>query len=376
MSPGSPDVIVIGAGIVGAACAYELARDKFRVTIIDGHGIATGTTGAGMGHVVVMDDSEAQLLLTRYSQTLWDALFEEFPSSFSLEKIGTIWVAADEEEAIAMRRKSSFYTRQGIENYVLGRRELEEAEPHLRKGLFGGLLVPQDSVLYPPEAAAFLLQKACEAGAMTYFGKSVSSIRKQITELADGTRFHAPTIVNAAGQRAAELTPGIEVVPRKGHLVITDRYPGTVHHQLVELGYVKSAHTLTEDSVAFNVQPRKTGQLLIGSSRQTGVTDSDVDPPILSKMLNRAFEFMPELAHLSAIRVWTGFRSATPDKLPLIGPWEKDSSIFLAVGHEGLGITTSLATGRLIADSLLGRTPVIPSEPYLPSRPFKAGVLV
>jgi glycine/D-amino acid oxidase-like deaminating enzyme len=85
-------------------------------------------------------------------------------------------------------------------------------------------------------------------------------------------------------------------------------------------------------------------------------------------MLQRAQQYMPALAQTSAIRVWTGFRPATPDKLPLIGPWAGDSTVWLATGHEGLGITTSLATARLLVDQLTGKRSAIPIEPYLPSR--------
>jgi glycine/D-amino acid oxidase-like deaminating enzyme len=164
------------------------------------------------------------------------------------------------------------------------------------------------------------------------------------------------------------LTPGLAIKKRKGHLVITDRYPGFVRHQLVELGYLTSAHSTTGDSVAFNVQPRQTGQVLIGSSRQYHVEDKHVDNPILQRMLRRAEEYMPALAQMSTIRVWTGFRAATPDKLPLIGPWPGDTTVFLATGHEGLGITTSLATARLLVDQIAGRKAAIPVEPYLPVR--------
>ncbi len=125
---------------------------------------------------------------------------------------------------------------------------------------------------------------------------------------------------------------------------------------------------MTEDSVAFNVQSRRTGQILIGSSRQYEVEHTQVDDHILVRMLRRAQQYMPELAAMSIIRVWTGFRAATPDKLPLIGPLPADPTLFLATGHEGLGITTSLGTARLLADQLTGRKPAIAIEPYLPSR--------
>ena len=148
----------------------------------------------------------------------------------------------------------------------------------------------------------------------------------------------------------------------------TDRYPGYVRHQLVELGYIKSAHSVSTDSVAFNVQPRQTGQLLIGSSRQFGAEHPQVDQPILRSMLARAAVYLPGIMRLKAIRVWTGFRASTPDKLPLIGPDTSDPSLLLATGHEGLGITTSLGTAELIADILTNQTSAIAREPYLPAR--------
>jgi glycine/D-amino acid oxidase-like deaminating enzyme len=362
------DVVVVGAGIVGAACALELAKEGLRVSVVDGGFIGGGATGAGMGHIVVMDDSEAQFALTRYSQMLWDDLESEAPPNVEFDRCGTIWVAADEEEMTEVRRKFSYYGERGVQSEILDAQALREAEPNLRRPLAGGLLVRGDSVLYPPCAAAFLLEKARAFGARLHLEHRVARIGNGSVFLDDGRSFSANYVVNATGQDAPWLTPGINIKPRKGHLVITDRYPGLIKHQLVELGYLKSAHVVTSDSVAFNVQPRRTGQILIGSSRQYDIATGEVDSKILARMLQRAFEYVPRLASASSIRTWTGFRAATPDKLPLIGPWRDDSSIILAAGHEGLGITTSMATGRLVADRILDRKPAIPVEPYLPSR--------
>lgn len=362
------DVAVAGAGIVGAACARELARHGFHVAVVDRGFIGCGATSAGMGHIVVMDDSEAQFALTRYSQTLWDELQSELPPEVEFEHCGTIWVAADEEEMGEVRRKFSYYGQRGVGTEILDSRELQEAEPHLRAPLAGALLVPEDSVLYPPCAAAYLLNDAHERGAMVIAGQAIVAMGHGSISLSDGTIIHAERIVNATGHLSPALTPGVNIKPRKGHLVITDRYPGLVRHQVVELGYLKSAASASGESVAFNVQPRKTGQVLIGSSRQYDMTDTTVDCRIVSRMLERAFAYVPALRSASSIRTWTGFRAATPDKLPLIGPWPEDPSLVLATGHEGLGITTSLATGRLVADQILGRKSAIPIEPYLPSR--------
>lgn len=365
-------MVVVGAGIVGAACAYELAKQKINVAIVEATGIGKGATAAGMGHIVAMDDSEAQFALTRYSQKLWGELRRQCPATMEYQETGTIWVAADEDEITEVQRKHDYYGARGVASAMLDAQALREAEPNLSKSLVGGLHVPGDAVLYPPCAATFLIQEAMERGARIYTGHEVTSIGKGTALLADGTSFSAKVVVNAAGQCATRLTPGIQMESRKGHLVITERYSGKIRHQLVELGYLKSAHSTRADSVAFNVQPRQTGQLLIGSSRQYASKEGKVDAAIVGKMLRRAFEYIPELATLSAIRIWTGFRAATPDNLPLIGPWDADPTIFLATGHEGLGITTSLATGRLITDHFLGRASEIPSEPYLPSRQQKA----
>jgi D-hydroxyproline dehydrogenase subunit beta len=368
------DAVVVGAGIVGAACADELARRGMQVAIVDRDIVGGGATAAGMGHIVVMDDSVEQFALTRYSQQLWQKLRPGLPDDVEYEQCGTIWVAADEEEMAEVWRKREYYGKQGVPTEVVDSKRLKHLEPNLRDGTAGGLLVPEDAVLYPPCAALFLIERALDRGARLRLGASVVQIGQGRVRLSDGVEISAEIIVNAAGAWAPELTPGIEVKKRKGHLVITDRYPRFLRHQLVELGYLKSAHAVSSDSVAFNVQPRRTGQILIGSSRQYGAEDKEVDNVILARMLQRAQEYMPELGPMSAVRTWTGFRAATPDKLPLIGPWPADKSLFLATGHEGLGITTSLGTARILADQITGEKSEILIEPYLPSRAAKEHV--
>ncbi|HVC47084.1 MAG TPA: FAD-dependent oxidoreductase [Terracidiphilus sp.] len=362
------DVAIVGAGIVGAACARECAMHGLKTAVIDAAGVGGGATAAGMGHIVVMDDSPAQMDLTRWSVELWRQLASELPPQAEFEARGTIWVATDDEEMAEVRRKQELYASAGIQTEILYSRALAEAEPQLRPGLAGGLLVPSDAVLYPPCAAAHLLQRATEMGAWTTTGKRVVAAGQGRVRLVDGTEVRARYIVNACGADAPGLTPALPIRKRRGHLVITERYPGFAQHQLVELGYLKSAHALATDSVAFNVQPRQTGQLLIGSSREYDAEDKQINHLLLAWMVRRAQEYMPAIGGLQAIRVWTGFRAATPDKLPLIGPWPEDESVLLATGHEGLGITTSLATGKLLLASITGEQSKIAAEPYLPAR--------
>ena len=371
MSSKTYDAVIIGAGIVGAACAAECAREGLSVAIVEAGIVGGGATAAGMGHLVVMDDSEAQFALTRYSQQLWDEISDELPREVEHDACGTIWIAVDDEEMAEVRRKEKFYSERGVRVEVLDAQSVAEAEPNLRPGLVGGLRVPGDSVIYPPCAAQFFVDQAVAGGAALFVGNGVETVTADGVRLRDGSSISAGVIVNSAGSWSPLLTPGVDVKKRKGHLVITDRYPNFLRHQLVELGYLKSAHSLTAESVAFNIQPRKTGQLLIGSSRQFGVEESTVDTSIVTRMLDRAIEYLPALGKLSSLRTWTGFRAATPDKLPLIGPHAEHKRLYLATGHEGLGITTSLGTAKLLVAQIMNRDAAIPIAPYLPARVTK-----
>jgi D-hydroxyproline dehydrogenase subunit beta len=361
------DVVVVGAGIVGAACARECAERGLKTVVVDAGVVGGGATAAGMGHIVAMDDSPAQLALTRYSQRLWRELAAELPDDVEFDACGTMWIAGDDEEMAEVRRKHGVYAAAGVPSEILSAMMLAKEEPHLRP-LAGALLVPADGVLYPPCAAAYLLRVAIRKCAEVKLGQRVVAAGRGCVRLEDGSELHAGRIVNAAGADSQRLTPGLPIRKRRGHLVITDRYPGFVRHQLVELGYLKSAHSVTTDSVAFNVQPRKTGQLLIGSSREYGAEDAHINHALLAAMVARTQAYLPQIGNLQAIRVWTGFRAATPDKLPLIGPWPEDKTVYLATGHEGLGITTSLATAKVLVATMLGEGAEIASEPYLPSR--------
>jgi len=402
-----PDAVVVGAGIVGAACALALAREGLRVLVLEGGFAGGGATAAAMGHLVVMDDSEAQFALTAWSLRLWAELAGELPADCEDDPCGTLWLAAGEAEMERVRAKAGFYRARGVAAEVLDAAQLAAAEPRLRGGLAGALLVPGDRVIYPPNAVRFLLARAADHGAELWERFWVSRVAGGVVE-GHGERIAAPLVINAAGAAAPALTPGLPIVPRKGHLLITDRHPGFCRHQLVELGYLDSAHGRRREegappaaggqdsaaaaggpaaaavmaaaapaaampaampaSVAFNVQPRATGQVLIGSSRELVGWDRGHNHRLERRMIVRALDFLPRLAGVAALRGWIGFRPATPDNLPLVGPWPEVPGLWIAGGHEGLGITTSLATARLLADLVTGRRPEIDAAPFAPDR--------
>lgn len=361
------DALIIGGGIVGAACAYYLAQRGVRPLVLEAEFVGSGATSAGMGHLTVMDDSPAQFALSSHSCRLWSDLGEQHGEHWEDDPCGTLWVAEDDEELPLIAPKAAFYRERGLAVEELDSRQLAEAEPELRPSLGGGLLVPGDRVIYAPKAVRWLMERAIDLGAELRQGTSVQSVEDH-TVVCDSGSLEADAIVLAAGAESSRILPSLPLEPRKGHLVITDRYPGFCRHQILELGYLKSAHQMRGQSVAFNVQPRSTDQVLIGSSRELVGWDRSINRNLVTAMVERAVEYMPRLATLSVLRIWTGFRPASRDNLPLIGRWKPIAGLWIAAGHEGLGITTSLATGELLADLVTARQPTLDPSPFDPMR--------
>jgi len=248
------DVLVIGAGIVGAACAHALVSVGLSVRVIDAR--LGGATAAGMGHLVVMDDNPAELALSQTSLDLWHTWAPHMDAGCAFTPCGTLWLAANDAELQAAHDKRSTLQAHGIACDMLDAAALSRAEPALRPGLAGALKVQGDSVVYAPRAAQWLLDQAAAHGHLVLEQAEAMQIDGHTVTLRDGSQRSAGAIVLASGIHAPQLCPGLPLRPKKGHLVITDRYPGTVHHQLVELGYITSAHHSDGTSVAFNVQPR------------------------------------------------------------------------------------------------------------------------
>lgn len=363
------DIIVVGAGIVGAACAHALAATGLHVTVVDD--LRGGATAAGMGHLVVMDDNPAELALSHLSVQLWRAWAHSLPSDCAWHSSGTLWLASNAAEMEEAAQKHQRLQAHGVHCALKSAAQLYDMEPALRPGLHGALHVPTDAVVYAPNVARWWLNDATQRPRIQRVQAQVSAIEEPNVRLADGTVLRAYGVLLANGYHASALCPDLPIRAKKGQLLITDRYPNTVHHQLVELGYVTSAHHATAPTVAFNVQPRPTGQLLIGSSREYDQTGQDINYPLLEDMLAKAAQYLPALRNCNAIRMWTGVRAATPDSLPILGPHPTRQGLWLAVGHEGLGVTTAPASAQLLAAHITGKTSPIPLAPYCAERFFQ-----
>jgi glycine/D-amino acid oxidase-like deaminating enzyme len=359
----SPDLIVVGAGMLGAACAATAAAEGLKVLIVEPGVVGGGATAVSMGHLVAVDGDPAELALAAYSERLWADLADLPGTEYS--RCGTLWVASDADDMARVPAMRARLGAVGVRSEPVDARELHELEPGLAPGLAGGLLVADEGIVYPPAVARALVRRACDRGA-EFRSARVVALGDHEAILEDGARVSGAVLV-ATGCALPQLLPELPIRPRKGHLVITERYPGTLRHQLVQIHYADSAHG-EADSVAFNVQPRPTGQVLIGSSREFNATDTAVSLPMVRRMLQCAFGFLPGLRGLNAIRVWAGMRPASADGLPYLGALPGRRGVWVAGGHEGLGICTAPGSARLLLDLFLGRAPVIDAAPYDPGR--------
>jgi glycine/D-amino acid oxidase-like deaminating enzyme len=274
--------------------------------------------------------------------------------------------AADDEELELAAGQLPLYAGSVLEAELFGEKELYEREPGLRAGLAGGMLVRGDAIVFAPAAAReFARGLKMRRGRVAHVGDGS-------VMLEDGERLVADAVICAAGAEIGEWFPELGVRRRKGHIVVTEPPERVPRHQMIELSYLKSAHGTAAESVAFNVQPRLSGELYVGSSRQYApdgaVLSGEVEPRVEGMMWERACAYLPWLRDLEVRRRWVGFRAASADGLPLIGAAPGMRRTFVASGHEGLGITTSLATAELLRALLEGMEPPIPLEPYDPAR--------
>lgn len=361
------DAIIVGGGIIGAACAYELAKNGLKVKVFDA--CLRNATSSGMGHLVNMDDLEPEFNLSSWSIKIWHQLGKILPEQCAYKKIPTLWLAKDSKEVQIAQEKYTRLIEKGIECKLLDSSELYIEAPYLRPGLLGALQVFDDGIVYAPCVAEWFLRQYPDLIEIEY--KKVTHILDYKVCLEDGESHDAEFIIVANGIDVNNFFPELCIEPKKGHLAITDRYPEIqLNNTLVSLAYAANAHLTSGTTVACNIQPRPTGQIFLGSSRQFDTTDPTIDMNILAEVIRENLEYFPGLEDLNIIRAWTGFRAATQDGIPIIGPHPKFKSIYLAVGHEGLGVTTATGTAKLISSYICKTEAGIDGTPFLPNRIF------
>ncbi|MFD7940368.1 NAD(P)/FAD-dependent oxidoreductase [Streptomyces sp. NPDC059755] len=372
----SGDVVVVGAGMVGAACALYAARAGLDVILVDRGPVAGGTTGAGEGNLLVSDKEPGpELQLALLSAKLWGALAQEMGAAVEYEPKGGLVVASTPASLTALAELAAGQRAAGVSAVQVGSDQLHELEPYLARGLAGGVLYPQDAQVMPTLAAAHLVRAS---GARLQTGRTVTQVLLDTAGAVRGVRTDrgdilAPAVVNAAGTwgSAVAALAGVRlpVLPRRGFVLVTEPLPRRVRHKVYAADYVAD---VASDSAALQTSPvvegTAAGPVLIGSSRERVGFDRSFSLPVVRALAEGATRLFPFLEQVRAMRTYLGFRPYLPDHLPAVGPDPRVPGLFHACGHEGAGIGLATGTGHLIAHTLTGRRPELDLAPFRPDR--------
>ncbi|MET9599342.1 FAD-binding oxidoreductase [Streptomyces sp. NPDC006459] len=375
----SLDVVIIGAGVVGAACAYYAARAGLSVAVVDRGPVAGGTTGAGEGNLLVSDkEAGPELDLALLSTRLWTELASALPPEVEYEPKGGLVVAPDETTFKALRTFAEGQRAAGVDAVEVAADALPELEPHLAPGSAGGFHYPQDAQVQPAQAAARLL---AASGARLYLGEEVTQVlldRGAVRGVRTPRReLLAPAVVNAAGTWGGHIASlagvTLPVLPRRGFVLVTEPLPRVVRHKVYAADYiadVASGSAALQSSAVVEGTP--SGPVLIGATRERVGFDRTLSTEALRRLASQAAALFPVLADVRVMRTYHGFRPYLPDHLPAIGPDPRRPGLLHACGHEGAGIGLAPATGLLVAAALTGDEPPLPAHPFRPDR-FAAG---
>ncbi|MFD4003220.1 NAD(P)/FAD-dependent oxidoreductase [Streptomyces rubiginosohelvolus] len=359
------DIVVIGAGIVGAACAFHAASAGLDVTVLDRGPVGAGTTSRGEGNILLSDKEPGpELELARLSRDLWDEAGEELGSGeVEFENKGGLVAASTPEGLAALHAFAARQAAAGTQTELVD--QLNEFEPHIAPGLPGGVHYPQDAQVQPVLAAAGLLRAAVRRGARVRTGEAVAAITRtdgRITGVrtADGAVLAADAVVNAAGTWGGEvgrrLGAPVEILPRRGFVLVTEPLPPMIRHKVYSADYV--AHVASSDEgleTSCVVEGTRAGTILIGASRERVGFDTTMNPAVVALLAAQACRLFPFLRDVHLIRAYRGFRPYCPDHLPVVGPDPRVPGVLHACGHEGAGIGLAPGTGALITAQLLGR---------------------
>lgn len=372
------DVVIIGAGAVGAASAYFAAVQGLRVVVLERGRIAGGTSGACEGNLLVSDkEAGPELDLALYSRSVFAGDLAEHGGLWEFEAKGGLVVAGTAAGAASLAGLTARQRDSGIEVTDLAADRLHDYEPHLADDLRAGAFYPQDAQVQPMLMTAHLLRLARLHGATVRTGVEVTGFVRDADRVI-GVRTATETIscgavINAAGTWAGDVADlagvRLPILPRRGFVLVTEPLPLTIHHKVYAGEYV--ANVLSSDSglqTSPVVEGTASGTVLIGSSRERVGFDRTVSLPVLAQIAAKAVRLFPVLGSVKVMRSYLGFRPYCPDHLPVIGADPRAPGLWHASGHEGAGIGLAVGTAKLLAQALTDAPTDLDLTPFRPER--------
>jgi len=356
-----PDVVVIGAGVVGLTAAWELAGRGLSVRVLDQStpGREASWAGAGILPPGYPGDPAAPLArLTSLSNRLWPAVTEQLRQETGIDngfrRCGGIELGEGTEASL--RHEIDGWIRTGAQVERLTRDEIPRLEPAMSAALPPGYRLPDLHQVRNPWHLRALLQACEQRGVELLSGERVVRWDLQPERVAsvasERTVHSAAWFILAAGawsnELAARLGPRLEIVPIRGQIVLLDAPEIRLSH-VIECG-------------PRYVVPREDGHLLIGSTEEDVGFVKENTPPAVEELIRFGAELVPAIRQARIEKTWAGLRPQARRGRPWIGPTELSPNVLLATGHFRAGLHLSPATSRLLAQHLCGEPTDMPLD--------------
>ncbi len=382
-----PDVVVVGGGIIGAACAFELAERGATVTLLEREELAAGASGRNNGlWLTPVDPANVSMARTTLARYLEIADTSPIPFRLDPEPIGLIAAALDEDEMQAGEREHEPYRAAGVDVERLDAAEVLRLEPAIAPRVLGGWLVHHGHRLAPAALTIGLALMAAERGATVRHhlpARAVLEEHGRVTGvMTDDGRIGADEVVVAAGPWSSSLLDPIGVrlpiTGARGWLVRLDPPPGLLRHLVASAGWEDATGRWEDGAVragslegvsaatATLLHPATDGSMIAGSSRQPVITPEAEEPGVPARIVRGAIRMVPALADAEIRSAWWGIRPLSPDERPMIG--RVGDGLSIAAGHGSEGVILGAGTGQLVASQLLGDDPPFDPEPFAPGR--------
>ena len=348
----SPDIVVIGAGVIGCAVAHECARRGASVDVVDDRAPGMGATQASAGMLAPwLEASSGPLLdLSVRSLKAWDAFVPRVSSdsgaAFGYHRTGTLSVALDDATFDSLAAVAETLKAQDIDRELLDAGSVQVCEPALSVDVRGGLLIPSHGSVNAHELTRTLAAAARHHGARILEHGRVRCVTRTGGEFSVVTE-HGPLtadiVVVAAGSWAGAIDlDGTERVPV---------HP--VRGQLLRLGWHGDPLARIVWGEACYIVPWTDGTLLVGATvEDVGFDERNTADGVLG-LIEAATALVPHLAHAAFLSARAGLRPGTPDDLPIIGPSPSVPGLWYATGHYRSGVLMAPLTATLIADAVL-----------------------
>jgi D-hydroxyproline dehydrogenase subunit beta len=373
----SCEVAVVGAGIVGAATAWELHARGVDVALLDRGEVSGATTGLGEGNVLCCDKEVGpELELTLAGLDVYEELEAVLGEQARIRRKGALVVHRSDETWANEPQRVERLRAAGVQGAVIDLDEVGAREPELTGELAGASFFPADLQCAPRAIARALagtlprVHTGLEVQGVAIEGDRVTGLRTSDGLLACDAAVIAAGPWSRALAEAAGVALPLE--PRKGQLVrlaASTRDERFIRHKVVEAGYLGSVASVDAGlQVTTVLETTWEGDVLVGSSRERRGFDLSVDDAVSDAMLEQGFALMPGLRALRRDAAWAGLRPWLPDHLPAIGPSGAVVGLWLATGHEGSGVALGPVTGRLVAQLYAGEPPIVGPGPFSPDR--------